>query len=305
MRLTAAFCFAITAVALAFTPAPTPTDQRPHFTIPLTPPGRDLPVVREYTYRMAGRIRVLLLWVGRDDVGSAVIKWREAGDAKAVELIIGADPQRAPGQLNKWGYLVEDTRLGTTSVVGLISQEKDDKLSDVKAGLKASAEQRAFDTVRGAVGSGHGYARVGTLHAASALTYREADTVLRDVLGDSSLTVKQVERRPGVRAGFISVLSELMAATIARADGRRLAYIHGDKVYELRLLESTRLPRFERDGRTFTDVMRARFETAEAGTRNGTRFELVYGASGPLAGIPLVISYQPKWWLQVDLVFDS
>jgi hypothetical protein len=73
---------------------------------------------------------------------------------------------------------------------------------------------------------------------------------------------------------------------------------------QLRLIESTLLARFERDGRTWHDVIRARFETGETGTRSGTRFELVYGAAGALSGIPIVISYQPKWWLQVDLVLN-
>ena len=68
--------------------------------------------MRQHTYRMAGKIRVLLLWVGRDDVGSGVIKWRGAGDEKAIELLIGSDPKRAPSQLNKWGYLVEAMRGG-------------------------------------------------------------------------------------------------------------------------------------------------------------------------------------------------
>ena len=74
---------------------------------------------------------------------------------------------------------------------------------------------------------------------------------------------------------------------------------------ELRLIESTPLARFERDGRTWQNVIRGRFETGEAGNRSGTRFELVYGASGALTGIPILISYQPKWWLQVDLVLNS
>ena len=76
------------------------------------------------------------LWVGRDDVGSGVIKWRGSGDDRAIELLIGSDPTRAPSQLNKWGYLVEAMRGGESSVVGLISQENDDRLSDVKADLK-------------------------------------------------------------------------------------------------------------------------------------------------------------------------
>ena len=75
-------------------------------------------------------------------------------------------------------------------------------------------------------------------------------------------------------------------------------------MYELRLLDSTPLTRFERDGHSFENVIRGRFETARAGSRSGTRFELVYGASGSLAAIPILVSYQPKWWLQVDLVLQ-
>jgi hypothetical protein len=272
--------------------------------VPTQIPGRDLPVIREHTYRMAGKIRLLMLWVGRDDVGSGVIRWRGARDEKAIELLIGSDPTRAPGQLNKWGYLVEAMRGGESSVVGLISQENDDRLSDVKAGLKTRKEQRAFDTIRG-YAAAEGMARVGTLYAPSHLTYHDADTVLKDVLADGSLAVKHVARTRDVRPGFLTSLTELLAASLDKKSyNQRIRYIHGDRLYQLRLIESTPLARFERDGRTWQNVIRGRFETGEAEGRSGTRFELVYGASGPLTGIPIVISYQPKWWLQVDLVLN-
>ncbi len=274
--------------------------------VPAEIPGRTLPVVRQHTYRMAGKIRVLLLWVGRDDVGSAVIKWRGNGDEKAIELLIGSDPSRAPSQLNKWGYLVEAMRGDESSVVGLISQENDDRLSDVKADLKTRKEQRAFDTIRGYAAVTEGTARVGTLYAPSELTYHDADAVLKSVLGDTSLPIKRVARRGSVRPGFLTALTELIGGSIEKKqDTRPIQYIHGDRLFELRLLDATRLARFERDGSTWQDVIRGRFETAEAGNRSGTRFELVYGASGALTGIPVLISYQPKWWLQVDLVLNS
>ena len=274
--------------------------------VPTEVPGRALPVVRQHTYRMAGKIRVLLLWVGRDDVGSGVIKWRSGGGEKAIELLIGSDPKRAPSQLNKWGYLVEAMRGEESSVVGLISQENDDRLSEVKADLKTRKERRAFDTIRGYVAADGGTARVGTLYAPSQLTYHDVDTVLKDVLTDSSLPVKHATRRGSVRPGFLTSLTQLISASIdKRNDNRRIQYIHGDRLFELRMLESTSIARFERDGRTWQNVIRSRFETAEAGNRSGTRFELVYGASGALTGIPILISYQPKWWLQVDLVLNS
>jgi hypothetical protein len=274
--------------------------------VPTEIPGRGLPVVREHTYRMAGKIRLVMLWVGRDDVGSGVIKWRAAGDVEAIELLIGSDPKRAPGQLNKWGYLVEAMRGGESSVVGLISQENDDRLSDVKAGLKTRQELRAFDTIRGLATATEGMARVGTLYAPNHLTYHDADTVLADVLADTSLAVKRVPRSGDVRPGFLTSLTELITASLDKKNyTQRIRYLHGDRLYQLRLIESTLVARFERDGRTWQHVMRARFETGEAGSRSGTRFEIVYGASGDLAGIPIVISYQPKWWLQVDLVLNS
>jgi hypothetical protein len=274
--------------------------------VPTDVPGRNLPVIRQHTYRMAGKVRVLLLWVGRDDVGSGIIRWRGAGDEKAIELLIGSDPKRAPSQLNKWGYLVEAMLGDESSVVGLISQEKDDRLSDVKADLKTRKDQRAFDTIRGHVAAAEGTARVGTLYAPSQLTYHDADTVLKHVLADTSLPVKRIARRGNVRPGFLTSLTELIRSSIEKKnDNRRIQYIHGDRLFELRLLESTVLARFERDGRSWQNVISGRFETAEAGNRSGTRFELVYGASGALAGIPIVISYQPKWWLQVDLVLNS
>jgi len=255
---------------------------------------------------MAGKIRVLLLWVGRDDVGSGVIKWRGGGDEKAIEILIGSDPKRAPSQLNKWGYLVEAMHGGESSVVGLISQENDDRLSDVKADLKTRKDQRPFDTIRGFAATAEGMARVGTLYAPSHLTYHDADTVLNSVLADSSLQVKRVARRGNVRPGFLTSLTELITSSLDKKnDTNRLQYIHGDRLFELRLVDATRLGRFDRDGRTWQNVIRGRFETGEAGSRSGTRFELVYGASGALTGIPILISYQPKWWLQVDLVLNS
>jgi hypothetical protein len=58
-------------------------------------PGAGLPVVGEHTYKMSGRVRALLLWMGRDDVGSGVIRWRANDHDHAYELLIGSDPLRA------------------------------------------------------------------------------------------------------------------------------------------------------------------------------------------------------------------
>jgi hypothetical protein len=276
--------------------------------VPSVPLAIDLPVVRQHTYRMAGKVRMLLIWVGRDDVGSGVITWKGSGSDRAYELLIGSDPAKAPGHLNKWGYLVEEIRGGDTSVVGVISQGEE-RLSDVKKGLASQQGRRPFDTVRGRVGGDEAHARVGTLYAPSGVTYHDASTVLKTLLDDRSKPIRRLDRPDGVRAGFLTSLTELVRASIASSTGspatRAVRYVHGDRLYELRLVESVRLRRFHQDEHIFENVIRARFETGQVETRSPTRFELVYGASGTFAGIPIRVSYQPKWWLQVDLFLQT
>jgi hypothetical protein len=283
-------------------PASSSSDTLSTVQVPIDLPGQNVPIVRQHTYRMAGRVRMVLFWVSRDNVGEGVIKWRAGGDDKAFELLIGTDPEIAPGHLNKWGYFIEHNRHTDSSIVGLISQGHERRPADVEAGRQA--DRRAFDTVRGRVVRGEARARVGTLYAESHFTSRNAPVVLERMLADRSLALKRLERSPDVRSGFLSSLAELMEASISGGTRRQVRYVHGDRLFDLRLLDTTAQPRFERDEQVFEDVIRARFETAEPG-QSGTRFELVYGKSGRLAGVPIVISYQPKWWLHVDLVLQT
>jgi len=36
-----------------------------------------------------------------------------------------------------------------------------------------------------------------------------------------------------------------------------------------------------------------------------TRFQVRYGSSGALAGVPVHAVYQPRWWFEVQLVLDE
>ncbi|MBM3770324.1 MAG: hypothetical protein FJW27_03380 [Acidimicrobiia bacterium] len=69
-------------------------------------PGEGCHTTMVRRYRMAGRIRPLLFWFGKDDVGFARITWRSADEGcRAYELLVGTDPNRAPRGLNKWGFI--------------------------------------------------------------------------------------------------------------------------------------------------------------------------------------------------------
>jgi hypothetical protein len=34
-------------------------------------------------------------------------------------------------------------------------------------------------------------------------------------------------------------------------------------------------------------------------------FSIAYGTEGVFAEVPLTISYQPRWWMQIDLAIDN
>ena len=53
---------------------------------------------------MLAKVRPLLFWISKDDVGGARVSWRgDADGAFGLDLLIGSDPARAPRQINRWG----------------------------------------------------------------------------------------------------------------------------------------------------------------------------------------------------------
>jgi hypothetical protein len=190
----------------------------------------------------------------------------------------------------------------------VMSKDSEKRLSDVKAD---AAGGRPFNTIRGRITQHEAYARLAVLQAPNTLTYRQAETVLKLALSDGSTQTRTIQRPNGVRPGFLSSVAEVLRTSAAASSRggaipqQTVQYIYGDRLYELRLLDAAALPQYERDGRTFQKVIRGRFETGRQGVRPGYRFELVFGTTGALAGVPILISYQPNWWLHVELMIQS
>ena len=95
---------ALAALALVAAPlaaAPSPA-------APTARAGTEASTMRLRHYRMSGRVRPLLIWMGKDDVGLARVEWRVDGAGRrGYDLLIGTDPGKAPRGLNRWGFVSE------------------------------------------------------------------------------------------------------------------------------------------------------------------------------------------------------
>ena len=310
LRLSLGLALAAVSVVAAL---PSTVPSAPPGLVPTDVPGIDLPIVQEHRYLMRGHVRAFPpFWIGRDDVGEGVIRWRAQGHRQGYELIIGTDPARAPRQLNRWGYLAEETKGNEGTVVGLIAKSGEDRLEDVESDARRADPRRPFSSIRARVTDGSAYSIYSTIYIAPDLTYRDVGAVVASALSETAATPPEVFDRPsGTRPGFLTSVAELVHGSVqAQARGvpvptADIPYIYGDDVYVVRQVEATPIERFEHRGRQFEHVVRGRFETGRQRSRQRTKFELVYGAHGDLAGVPVLIAYQPRWWLKVELLIES
>jgi hypothetical protein len=79
-------------------------------------------------------------------------------------------------------------------------------------------------------------------------------------------------------------------------------YAFGRNAYELRLRD---IDPVAPDGGGRTTLVRLPFEIRTVKTDARTRFELTCGTEGDLAGVPVLVQWQPRWWLRLELHLDD
>jgi hypothetical protein len=80
-----------------------------------------------------------------------------------------------------------------------------------------------------------------------------------------------------------------------------LRYVYHGKLYELRGTSVQFKPTFEVNASRYARVVSAQFALKNPADGEESRFDLTYAIDGTLAEVPLTISYQPRWWMQVSL----
>jgi len=259
-----------------------------------------LPVLAEHRYRMLAKVRPLLFWITRDDVGGARITWRGDGaEAAGYELLIGSDPAKAPRKINRWGYIAEERRGTTARVFGVMKQSTEKSIEEAQSQIGASGNY-VFKAIRASAAGGNATAGVTTVRSTRDFTYRDLRALLELVnSAQPDAAAKNASMPAGSQPGFLTALADLIQRSVdahgAAVKRQTVAYLYNGATYDLTL----------RHAEHRNDQIDGEFESRSRSSGDTTKFEMTYGASGPMAGVPVHAVYQPRWWFEVQLFLDD
>jgi len=292
----------------------------------------DFQVERQYDYVMTGQIRLLILWIGKDDVGGGYIRLesdQSQPHLEAIRLKIGSDPDKAPRRINRWGAATEvverDPQLGSarsTAFFGFMKATSGDSMAAVESELASeSGESRhVFEASINSIDPTVALSSV--LPIVSPVDFQirqldDADRMVREQY-EQAFRLSRYRRLNGTSRAtcgrsesFLFTVKELVDAAVAgqRAPTSR-CYVYNSQLLSLTLTERNAVP-FQTisyelsDGRQvshdYTDLLELRFRVRNEETGWDTDFELLVGTSGAVRGAPVRITYQPNFWFRAFL----
>jgi hypothetical protein len=269
------------------------------------------PLLEQQRYTMNARVRPLLVWTRRDDVGEARITWRDDGRARRYELLVGSDPLKAPRRINKWGYIAEHISATEATIVGVMKEADGDSVEEAERELARERQGGyVFEGMHASVSGNQYTVRRVRIRSERDLTFRDLDALLAKLAAaDAPARVAPVPQRAA--PGFLSALAALLQETASASGGAGgirlpppLTYIHNGRLYDLRLRSAKPLADFIWSGRRYGPAIDGEFLITNRSTGGTTRFSIVYGRDGALAGVPLKIVFRPTWWFEAELVLE-
>jgi hypothetical protein len=291
-----------------------------------------LHVDAQFDYTMTARLRLLLFWVGKDDVGGGYIRrgtLPQDSASDVIELLIGSDPAKAPRAINRWGAASEIVHRPSGYSHGVESStffgfmKVSSGASAVEMEKEFAREKRGgaflFSAIVNQGERNTDFAKVVPISSGTDFTVHQLDQaksmVFERLLGPEGRLKKIAANQfqaCGRREGFLESVAELIDAALEeRVPPFSVCYLYNGERHQLTLAQITQVPSETvrlslRDEpheyvRTYQDLALARFENLNQTTKKKTDFELLLGTTGSLRGVPVQIRYQPNWWFQVVL----
>jgi len=281
---------------------------------------------------MTARVRLLLFWVGKDDVGGGYIRLGTSPQDASLEIInllIGSDPAKAPRAINRWGLASEivhrspEASSGSQSSVffGFMKVSSGTSVTEMQKELAREKQSGSFlfSAILNQAGPNGNFAKTAPFASNTDFTIQDlqrAEPVVLDHLMSSEGRFRSADAGESQACnrteGFLSSVSELVDAALSgKHSPISICYLYNGQRFTLKLKQTTRVPQREirvtlRDaphdyGRTYHDLILTSFDNFNETTKTGGSFDLLLGTTGALRGAPVQITYQPNWWFQVIL----
>lgn len=191
-------------------------------------PGASMRPVMTRRYKMSGRVRPLLFWIGKDDIGIARIVWRRGnGAAVGYELLVGTDPAKAPRSLNRWGYIAEDVEGADGSTLALMTGADEATYNEAASNSGRPPGAGDFRAIQAHVERGAATWQTARVSTPSALTVHDVDAALERIRHETAAAPSRGMPLPsGARPGFLTAVAELIDLAVTgvnrKADTREL-----------------------------------------------------------------------------------
>ena len=296
-----------------------------------------------YHYRMKGKVRLLLFWVGKDDVGGGQISvgkaTKENGNtSRSVEVFFGSNPERVPGGINRWGYGQEtaewisgdDTAepiLKETLFEGYMKHSQEKGLSEAMANeAKAkSGAQFWYEGTRSLVRSDQAVTELRKFSTNEDFDYRHSQSIRcayeKRLLSGPDKNRELVNSSDGYHEpyGFLTAVQTVIGAAVteyARSrrlnrDQEKLSYVYNSQLYELstrgqRLVKQLEVPGDKgKPPDVYPLVGKIEFRVRKISVSGHHDFTLWFPLEGQLQGIPVRILDRPRWWLGIELNLEA
>ena len=278
----------------------------------------------QYDYVMTAKVRLLLFWVGADDVGGGYIRRsKDTADAggRFIQVLFGSDPAKAPRKINYWGAAAERSDAGSSALLGFMKAAKTGSASEAEADIrKQSAEgKHPFEAILSVVQKDRSLSRRTPLSSNTDLNLHELDRA-------QTLAIEQLAKDRPIRelAGdklechtprsFLQAVDELMEYALSGQDlPRFVCYTHNARNYTVSLQKRSKISKHSvrvsrKNGtkleKSYRDLLETQFSVLNHSSGERTTFQLLLGTSGALKGVPVQIVHQPNWWFRVVLNLD-
>jgi hypothetical protein len=285
----------------------------------------------DYQYILTCRLRLLIFWVGNDDLGGGYIKTGQAEDDpsfRMIQLLFGSDPAKTPRAINRWGAGTEVDKVDSSKTpessafVGFMKSSQGESVSSMQRELshEKSGGKHRFEAIISRVDGDRAISTAVPFYSDKDYDMSQlanAQTMALDQLGDNQArkfrSLNGAQRGEcGRRGGFLSTTEELLERSLTgQKTPVSLCYVYNARPYTLTLEHVIPVPtkdiqialkdRGQKIHQSYRDLQESQFQIRNGESGAKTNFSVLLGTTGELRGVPVQINYQPNWWFQIVL----